>query len=139
MNTINTTKLEKLIGQDIAYNQYVYHIKEVEKQAESVVLYTDSKPIILHSDAQVQFFLDDIQPVQLPAKKNGNQHPAQPQIIGADVLHQLRNVLIENIQRVKDDKDYIPQANAVAKQVNTLIQLTHMEITARRAIHKGDI
>lgn len=139
MNTINISKLENLIGKTVSYRDYEYEVIQVEKQGDSVVVKTDNKPIIFHNQAQVNFFVEDVVEVTHAVQVRHEPTAAVAQVIGNEVLDEVKNQLLENIRRLKTDKEYIPQAKAMAQQVNALVQLTHLEISARKALHKGDI
>ena len=49
-----------------------------------------------------------------------------------DIILTLRDKLLEDIDKVRDDKEYIPQAKQACNLVNTLINLTKLEYQIRR-------
>ena len=85
---------------------------------------------------------------QAPAQKQVETRPAariptatEPRIVNlpaASVIGSsgpaLRDIIMDNIQKVQQDKDYIPQAAAVNEQVKSLIDLARAEADLYRAI-----
>lgn len=139
MNTINVSKLENLIGKRVAYNDYEYEVRCVEKEADSVVVKTDHKPIIFHNQAQVNFFTEDVVEISQAVEVHREPTAAVEQVIGSEILDEVKGQLLENLRRLKTDKEFIPQAKAMAQQVNALVQLTHLELSARKALRNRDL
>lgn len=44
------------------------------------------------------------------------------------LAHQLKDILMDNIKRVQENKDYIPQADVVRENVDSMIDLAKTEI-----------
>jgi len=134
MADINTNKLKNMIGKEWMNNTYTYRFLELETEEGCVVLHTDKKEISFRNQAELNFFLKDCLPV----------HPTQPShkpapIIEKDVLAEVKGLLVDNIRQLKHDKEHIQQANAMAKQVNALVQLVNLEVQTRKAMNKGEI
>lgn len=52
-----------------------------------------------------------------------------PQMLGTPGLAgNLREILLDNIERLKNDKEYIPQAEAINENVKTMIDLAKTEV-----------
>lgn len=51
--------------------------------------------------------------------------------LGEDVITKLRDVLLDNINKVKTDPAYIPQAKTISDNVNSLVALAKAEIDLR--------
>lgn len=49
-----------------------------------------------------------------------------------NLVANLQQTLLDNIERVKNDKEYIPQATAINKNVNSIISLTRLQLDALR-------
>ena len=128
MNSIATTDLEKMLGKSWMYNASVYHFQSFQNNGK-LVLQTDKKSMEFHNQAELRFFLKDCLPVQPP--------PPKPEITAPDVesdniMAQLKGFLMENIHHVRKDAAYIPQAQSISNQVNTLIKLTNLEINVHK-------
>lgn len=48
----------------------------------------------------------------------------------------LIDVLEDNIRRVQEDKDYIPQAQAINNNVNSIINIQKMKLDVIKQLHK---
>ena len=53
-------------------------------------------------------------------------------------LQNLKEIILGNIQKVKEDKDYIKQAEAINKSISTLINMAKLELSYIKAI-KNDM
>ena len=73
-----------------------------------------------------------IEEPQLPARKNGSDLGlmAAP----ADTLVSLRDTLIDNINKVKEDPAYIPQAKSISYNIQTIINLAKIELETRKSL-----
>lgn len=134
MIDINTNKLVKMIGKEWMHNTYTYQFLDLQEKEDCIVLHTDKKEISFRNQAEVNFFVKDCLPV----------HPTQPShmpapIIEKDVLAEVKGLLVDNIRQLKHDKEHIQQANAMAKQVNALVQLVNLEVQTRKMMNKGEI
>lgn len=126
---IDTKPLEEMLGKTWMVNTMQHRFMELQPgEAGKIVLVTDRKRIEFRCQAEVKFFVKDALPVDPSA-------PALPApVVTNDVMAQLKGVLMENIERVRNDKTYIPQAQSIAKQVNTLVQLSQLELELRRVM-----
>jgi hypothetical protein len=71
--------------------------------------------------------------ITLPASiKNGD---LKLQSLTPDILLKLRDTLLENIDKVKSRPDYIPQAQEVKSNVDSIINLARTEIDMMKTIH----
>lgn len=116
-----------MLGKTWMVNTMQHRFMELQPgESGKIVLVTDRKRIEFRCQAEVNFFVRDALPVAPSA-------PALPApVVTNDVMAQLKGVLMENIERVRNDKTYIPQAQSIAKQVNTLVQLSQLEMQMRR-------
>lgn len=114
-----------MIGNSYMYKTKLYFFEDVKEYgAGQVVLHTDRSKFEFNDEGEVVKFLQEALPVDnKPAKQRPSIQPA----MSNDVANQLQQVLMDNIERIQNDKDYIPQAMAISKQVNTLISLTNLE------------
>jgi hypothetical protein len=54
----------------------------------------------------------------------------------SNIVENLRSVLLENIELVKADKEYIPQATAINNNVNSIINLSKLQMDAMKMAEK---
>ena len=69
-----------------------------------------------------------------PPEDTGFKLPALT--VDKAVTSKLKDILMENIEKVKADKDYIPQAQAVKDNVDSILNLAKTEIEYLNALHR---
>jgi hypothetical protein len=78
-------------------------------------------------------FLSYWKPVKLPipAVENNNTNDHLTVILAQenDLSNKLISILTENIEKIKQDKEYIPQAQAVNNNINTIVNIAKMRLT----------
>ncbi len=57
-------------------------------------------------------------------------------VFGGGVLLELKNTVMESIRKVKDNKEYIPQATAINEGVKQIVELAKTEIAFMETVHK---
>lgn len=62
------------------------------------------------------------------------------QVIGkhAALMVDLKDVLLDNIKRVRDNPDYAKQAQVVNKSANTLVSMVALEVQVAKEVGKGN-
>jgi hypothetical protein len=128
--------------------QYLYgsHIitvldYDINEERGRFYLWTDRKtePYDRPLDA-VQPFLSEFRPVSnVPAVVPNDQQQQSnlPAMLGSpELASQLKEILLENIEKIKSDKEYIPQAEAVMANVNGMIDLAKVEVGYIMALAK---
>jgi hypothetical protein len=119
-------KLRKMVNKSWMYNTKLYFFEDVrENSAGRVTLHTDRFNMNFDEEKELVKFLQEVLPVE--DKPAPATNPIQP-AIDNDVARQLQQILMDNIERIQQSKHYIPQAMAISKQVNTLINLTNLEL-----------
>lgn len=102
-------------------------------------LYTDRKeePYDRPLDTALNFLKEFSPVINVPAIVP--DHPAAPQMLGAsDLAVQLKTILMDNIEKIKTDKEYIPQAQAINDNVKTVIDLAKTEVAYVAAMNKNN-
>src|SRR5690349_9627737 len=99
-----------------------YHINE---ERGRVIITTDRKQYDRPLDAALEF-LNLFEPVaersiSVMPQSPGYQLPEKQ--INGSVIKELKDILMDNINKVKADKNYIPQAQAVKENVDAIIEL----------------
>lgn len=113
-------RLRKMQNKSWMYRTEVYLFGTLEENADgSCDLYTNIRTFHFPDEPAMVRFLKETMPV--------DNTPAPQEVVPDSVATQLQQVLLDNIERIQEDKEYIPQAMAISKQVNTLINLTNLE------------
>lgn len=122
-------KIGQMVGNSYMYKKEVYTIKGFIPEDQTVRIKTDREDLVLLYDGldhQLGYFLEAEQEeaVVLPAIVRQSEVQSS---IGS-----LAHILQDNIKRVRDDKEFIPQAEAIASSVKTIIDLAKAEIEYRK-------
>lgn len=148
-------QLKELIGRKFSYKDKEILIKNVKKVSSVYVVLTNSKTYNFY-ESEVFFFLKEI--VELPRVKlkEGVLEKRQLELKNVSIQvkkHELnpnkmeenekkivpiqetnlniRNVLFDTLERVKTDKSYIPQANAICNVVTQMINIQKLELSIK--------
>ena len=65
-----------------------------------------------------------------------NSQVVQFQMTSLEGAGQIKSIIMENIARIKESKDYIPQAAAINDNVKTLLDFAKTEIQMYDMLHK---
>lgn len=116
--------LRKMAGKIWLHKGRHLFFEGIEVIDDKVKLLTDSGDITFTNSSMIHFFIEDCKPVALaPAPEVPSPDP---------VMAELKGVLLENIKKLREDSRYIPQAQAISKQVQTLINLRNLEINVKK-------
>jgi len=103
-------KLTNLIDKQYSYKGKDLFIKKVKKVNGTNVIITTGNSINL-LDSEIDEFVDNLLPIKI---KEG--------------FFDIQSILIETIERVRVDKDYIQQANAICNITSQLINIKKLEV-----------
>lgn len=127
------TKLEKLVGKEFIYQQNNIRIKDyyAEEENGSFKIITDGKPITV-KEADIASFLERLLPVEEPATQAISTEVVQGT---NELMNTLQQTLLDNINKVQNDKEYIKQANVVNSSVNALIGMAKLQLQVAKMKH----
>lgn len=128
-------ELGKMIGKQWMYNTVVYHFRDVSMDEDSgypVHIYTDKKTLELVNEHALELFISDCMEVEQEQKAVVKVEDQQ----SLQIMTSLQTVIMENIDKVREDSGYIPQAQAISKQVQTLINLTNAQLALLKSANK---
>jgi hypothetical protein len=148
-------QLKELIGRKFSYIDKEILIKNVKKVSSVYVVLTDNKTYNFY-ESEVLFFLKEI--VELPIVKlkegvlekrqlelknvslqvkkhelnpNKMQENEKKNVPIQETNFNIRNVLFDTLERVRTDKSYIPQANAICNAVTQMINIQKLELSIK--------
>jgi hypothetical protein len=55
-------------------------------------------------------------------------------VLSTDLMHTIKDTILANIEGVKKDRAFVPQANAINNSVRSLIELVKAEVTLARTL-----
>lgn len=133
-------QLKELIGRKFLYKENEILIKNVKKVSGVYVVLTDNKTYNFF-EKEVSFFLKEISELPRVKLKEGvlekrqmelQNTPKPPNTLSENVPFDVKSVLIETIEKIRTDKNYIPQANAICNVVTQMINIQKLEIQIKK-------
>ena len=148
-------QLKELIGRKFSYKDKEILIKNVKKVSGVYVILTDNKTYNFF-ESEVPFFLKEIVEVPRVKLKEGVLEKRKLELKNVSIQEKklelntnkmdnneknivsiqedslnVRNVLMETLNKVRTDKSYIPQANAICNVVAQMINIQKLELSIK--------
>jgi hypothetical protein len=114
---------KEYIGKEYCYGAKNFKINEVKKVQGKTVVKTSARTYVFYESDAINFF-KDLKPYVNKMKT----------IISKDSEYNktnsdhIKDVLFEAIEKVKKDKDYVQQANAICNLTSQLINIKKLEL-----------
>ena len=130
-------RLDSIKGKTFMYNtnQLLVHAYKVNGMKVQIV--TD-KGWYEPSYDQIEKFLDDLLPVETPEESGAVAEKGQLIVNQAQVtssgIRDLKTILMDNIKKVQESKEYIPQAQEINNNVKSIIEVAKAEIEVLKII-----
>lgn len=129
------SKLKKALGKTWMFNTINYEFTGImaDKDLTSCTLITNKKEFNFNSTTELDTFLNEILPTEDPDYLPAPSFKlSKPDMDSNDTLAQLKGIIVDNITKVQKNKGYIPQAQTISKQIQTLINLTNLEMNVHK-------
>lgn len=148
-------QLKELIGRKFSYKDKEILIKNTKRVSGVYVILTDNKTYNFF-ESEIPFFLKEIVEIPRVKLKEGVLEKRQLELKNVSIQgkkHELntnkmenneknivpiqeanlnvRNVLMETLDKVRSDKSYIPQANAICNVVAQMINIQKLELSIK--------
>ncbi len=148
-------QLKELIGRKFSYKDKEILIKNTKRVSGVYVILTDKKTYNFF-ESEIPFFLKEIVEMPRVKLKDGVLEKRQLELKNVSIQekkHELntnkmdnnekniapiqeanlnvRNVLMETLDKVRTDKSYIPQANAICNVVAQMINIQKLELSIK--------
>ena len=127
MNIIE--KLQNMVGKNYLYHTYEYKMLGFSIEDSEIRIFTDKRTI---KGKATKEFLNEFLPIEEEPEQKGSLQllPDKKQMMD------LKEIILENIRKVKEDKSYIAQANSINKNINTLLNMAKLELEYFKAMKK---
>lgn len=133
------SKLTDMIGKLYLYNLKEHRVIRFKCETTFSKLVTDKDDIVIHHDTA-----GDILDKFLFVEEEGvgrqlviEHHQAMPAHLPTNSIQersaQLMDIVMSNIEKVKESADFIPQANAINDQLKSIIELGKTEVEMIKA------
>lgn len=124
-------KINKMVGKTYMYNSHNQTVKGFSIVEDEVTVITNRREISLPLD-KAEDMLKDF----LPVDDEGSGKPALINMPDQKQVADLKSIVLENIKKVEKDRAYVPQANAINKSINALINMASLELSYYKATKK---
>jgi hypothetical protein len=136
-------QLKELIGKKFSYKDKDILIKNAKRVSGVYVVLTDHKTYNFF-ESEVPFFLKEI--IEIPRvkikpealekrKMELQQNNNTTEIVRTEnVNFDIKGVLFDTLEKVKSNKDFIPQANAICNVVTQMINVQKLEMQLKNKI-----
>lgn len=116
-------KLNDLVGKEFNYKGVNILVKKVKIVNGTFVVMTDKRTYNFLRD-EVEMFINELKEKKMEVVKQKTE-PVESNL-------NIRNVLFETLEKVRVDKDYIPQANAICNVVSQMINVQKIEMQLKK-------
>ncbi|WP_445720420.1 hypothetical protein [Flavobacterium sp.] len=134
-------KLNLLIDKKFNYKDKIITITKWKKVGTTYVVFSD-KQTYNFFESEIDLFIDNLIPVRVKLKegvlekrqlelKNMENTPNTPNTL-SEKKNDLTDILYDTINKVKEDKNYIGQANAICNVVSQMINIKKLELQLAR-------
>ena len=124
-------ELQSMVGKTYLYNTRELRVDNYRIKDDLVIVATD-KEIFTWSLDDAGNHIRDFMPV------DNEGVTARDLVVMPDKkqLNNLKAVIMDNIDKVKQDRNYVQQANAVNKSIGTLINVANLELQYMKMLKK---
>jgi hypothetical protein len=114
-------KIKEMVGNAYKYKGKTYTIRGFAPEDDTVRIYTNQEDIVLHDGGNLGEALAMFRYASnVPAVIERSEMQA--------TMSSLTTVVMESIEKVRNNKDYIPQADSINSSIKTLIDMAKAEI-----------
>lgn len=112
-------RLESMVGKTYLYHAQYHKILSYKVDGDKITIVTHKKWFDISNKDLNQF---------LPTSSENGTTSLQVLPKDREFLASLSATIKDNIEQVKKDKSYIPQANSINNSINTLVNLAKIEL-----------
>lgn len=125
-------RIQQLLNKPVKYGLKIITITSYSYSEDKSKVYIDTNERDRHFERPVDTLpalLKELEPTTEVAKtRSNNSDIAMSNTMS--IAENLRNVLLDNIDKVRADPAYIPQATAINNNVNSIINLSKLQMDA---------
>lgn len=132
------TKLTELLNHKVSYGLSDFSIVDFKYDSEIKKFIIDVDDRNEPFEFTISDAVDFVREARVIGKPD-NKEPKKTIIqqmksaaIEENITNTIKSTVLECIEKIKSDASYIPQANAIANQIQTLVNIKKVEIDAKR-------
>lgn len=124
--------LENMVGKTYRYAGQIHYVKSynVDEDNDQYTVVTNLSTYSRKFES-MPTFLEYWQPTSSLIQSDQSQVMEQENLLS----NQLITLLTENIEKVKSDKEYIPQAQTINNNINTIVNIAKMRLEVLKQLH----
>jgi hypothetical protein len=131
-----TEKLESMIGETFMYRTMTIKIKGTIINGSFIIVKTNVKDLTFPNEKGIKPNIEDFIQECLPLSSEVEERGLSTLQKEIKPVADLQAILLNNIEKVQQDKDYIGQASAVNEMAKTLIDITKVRISIAKNLLK---
>ncbi len=113
----------------------IYKGMQFHKGVATIILEGDDTQEVIKKDcSKIDEWLPEFRLISMPEKQEEPAHLPAPIKNDSSLITELKDKLLADIDRVRMDKEYIPQAKQACNITNTLLNLVKLEIIMRGSV-----
>lgn len=130
-------KLQSMLNKSYKYGMRIVTFTAFRFNEEKEKVYLSTNEKVDHWERpydSVLTFLKEFAPAEAPAAQSTSSEIVVSNT--SNIVDSLRGILLDNIKKVQENKEYIPQATAINNNVNSIINLSKLQMDALRMQEK---
>lgn len=140
---------EQMKGKEVSYVGRTFTIAGVEIKPDFIKIHTGTKPFVILNEDWYEF-TKKVKITETPITMENQQKKTEnlpshndfrdarmSKTIMASTGQDLVEILRDNIRKVQEDKNYIPQAHEIQNNARTIIELAKVEVEYYKAFNKS--
>jgi hypothetical protein len=134
MNDQKIKRLDQMLDLKWKYKGKIYYFLNYRFNGTTATVVTKEKWFDFENENQLYVFLDNCFPVpqeeiiEKPEIAQDNMGLVRANSGSGNILAYLKGILVEDIERVRENKDYVEQAKTVSNNVKRLLDTAKLEL-----------
>ncbi len=128
-------RIEDMIGKVVMYRGRNIKVKGYVVKDDRIEIKTNGNPVITSAE-KLSDTLDEFLPVSDELDSADKEKGLQVFGNNKSNLDDLEGILMENIQKVRENKDYLDQAKEINSQANSIIKIAKTKVDMVREMRK---
>ena len=140
MKTELSKRLDQMIGRAFMYHARQFSIQDIVVEHGNVVFLTSSGRIVINK-SDLEHKIDDF--LEVEKQEEIHSYPAEIESelsttiqTAEEKMDKLESIILKNIEKIQADRSYLPQANQITKDINTILKMNQQKIDLFRELRK---
>jgi hypothetical protein len=131
---MENSNFKTLIGKTLRYKGVEHFVQSYSYRNKMHYLVTDKEWFEFPSEEHVKDFLaicvevENIELIHTPKSATDENGLSKPNSSSGNVMAYLKGILVEDIERVREDPEYVEQAKTVSNNIKRLVDIAKLEL-----------